>query len=270
MARMQDELVTSLVADFTDVAVQKHRPVAVYINGRYWGLHYLREKISEHYVAGNYHVSADDVTMAEMNGVGVPEYQEMIRYVRTHDLTVQSHYDHLRTLVDVEEYADYIIAQICVGNTDNANVKFFKTKDGKWTWILYDTDLALRDADHNTVAQHLNPEGTAYMDFLDTVLINALLERQDFRDWLLTRMAWQLTNIWSAETLTARTDLMAQAIRPAVSKDSLRWNLSDERWEAHLNDLRQVAQARAHSLCGDIQAYFSLTDRQMAQYGFPN
>lgn len=269
MARMRDELVTSLAADYTDIAVQKYRPVAVYINGEYWGLHYLREKISEHYVAGNYNADPADVTMAELNGEGVPEYQEMIRYVRSHDLNVQEHYDYLCSIVDVAEYADYIIAQICIANTDNDNIKFFKTTEGKWTWILYDTDLAMRTADHDTVAENLNPEGTGYIDFQDTTLINALLEREEFKDWFLRRMAWQINTIWSEQTLTARISQLEQTIRKAVEKDCLRWDESFDRWEDHLADLRYFARNRTEELVDYVQSYFGLSDTQMGEYGFP-
>ena len=268
LARMRDEVVTSLVGEYTDVAVQDYRPVAVYINGTYWGLHYIREKISEHYVAGHYNVDADEVIMAEMNGVGVPEYKQVVSFAKQNDLRVDANYEKLCQMMDVTAYADYIIAQICVGNTDNANVKFFRPGNGKWTWILYDTDLALRSPGVNTVYTHLNPEGTAFENFLDTDLINALLEREEFRDWFLARIAWQIQTMWSEEPLTARIDALEAQLREAIEKDCLRWGDSFERWQTHMQSLREFAAEREGNLIRFVQSYFGLTDPEMASYGF--
>ena len=67
-ARVRDVLITSLVAEQTNVAVQKYRPVVLYLNGEFWGVYFIREKINENYVAGNYNVLPEDVTLCVANG----------------------------------------------------------------------------------------------------------------------------------------------------------------------------------------------------------
>ena len=46
----RDVLVNSLVQDL-DVDKQSYQPVVVYVNGEYWGLYHLREKINEEFLA---------------------------------------------------------------------------------------------------------------------------------------------------------------------------------------------------------------------------
>ena len=47
--------------------------------------------------------------------------------------------------MDINNFIDYYIAQIYYANTDwpGNNIKFWRphTSDGKWKWILYDTDF---------------------------------------------------------------------------------------------------------------------------------
>ena len=69
-ARMRDPLLADLISRETDVAVQKNRPVVLYLNGEFWGVYYIREKINENYVAGNYNVDQDQVDLTRANQSG--------------------------------------------------------------------------------------------------------------------------------------------------------------------------------------------------------
>lgn len=269
MALMRDEVITSLAADHTELAVQKYRPTVVYLNGEYYGLYYIREKTNEHFVAGNYNVDAKDVLITSYNGSEVPEYRALVSYAVNHDLRKQEYYDHLCTLMDVDNYMDYIIAEICIGNSDNSNIKFFKPGDGKWQWLLYDTDMSMGSVTYNSVAIHLNPAGTGAQNSLSTALINALLKRPEFEEAFLRRMAWQMENIWNAENVTARVDYIESLIAQDMVKDRKRWYLSYSSWQKYVQQLRTWSDRRMPYLTGFVQDYFDLTDKQMKEYGFP-
>src|SRR5690606_31774130 len=71
-------------------------------------------------------------------------------------LSEQTHFDYIQTRIDVENFMDYQIAQIFVGNADwpANNVKLWRSKneynptagkgkDGRWQWLMYDTDYSL-------------------------------------------------------------------------------------------------------------------------------
>ena len=80
---MRDVVITSLASDATNLVVQKYKPVVLYLNGRYWGLYYIREKISEQFVAGYYNVRPEDVVLTEGQGQACPEYLELYNFVRS-------------------------------------------------------------------------------------------------------------------------------------------------------------------------------------------
>lgn len=267
-ARIRDELITSLAADYTDIVVQKYRPAVLYINGEYYGLHYIREKINEHFVAANCNVPAEDVTLGRANATGVDSYVALVEYASTHDLTNPEYYEELGSMMNIDQYMDYIIAQICIGNDDNSNVRFFTTEGGKWHWILYDTDLCFYNPNYNSVAEHLNPWGTGAANYISTALINALLKNPDFKDAFLKRMAWQLDTIWAPEVMHPRIDAMVKEIQPDMAKDLARWYDTQEHWDKYLGILRQFVDERYDILVPQVQEYFDLTDAQMRAYGF--
>lgn len=268
-ARMRDPLLTGITAAATNVPVQKNRPVVLYLNGSFWGVYFIREKINENYVAGNYNVSKSDVILTRANGTACPEYTEMMNWVRGHDLSVAENYAAISEQIDIDEYIDYIVAEICICNTDNGNIKFFKTVGGKWTWIMYDVDQSFRSADFNTVAEHLNPNGTGSMDRFSTLLINRLLKNQTFKDKFLTRFGWQLSNVWNPENVNAAVDVIYELIQPEMERDCVRWENAYSDWQAQVQAIRTFANIRTGYVLKHVQSYFKLTDAQMKSYGFP-
>lgn len=267
-ARMRDPLLTDLLSSATDVPSQKNRPVVLYLNGEFWGVYYIREKINENYVAGNYNVSQEQVDLTRANGTTSSAYQALISYVRSHNLSDPDAYAYVASKIDIEEYIDYIIAEIYIANTDNGNIKFFCTEEGKWTWIIYDVDQSFRSAEFNTVAEHLNPNGTGSEDRFSTALINGLLRNEGFREQFLRRFAWQIQNVWAPERVIAAIDAYEQAILPEMQRDCAKWGGSVSNWQSQVNALRTFAERRANYVISHVKSYFSLSDADLRTYGF--
>lgn len=266
-SRIRDVLLTSLVADKTTVAVQKYRPVVLYLNGEFWGVYFIREKANENYVAGNYNADVKDVTLAEFNGTSSSQYTALVNYAATHDLSVQTHYEYVCSQMDVENYTDFMIAQMYIANTDIDNIRFFKTPDIKWTWLFYDTDLSFSSAGYNTLKDYTNPNGTG-SGSLSTKLINALLKNPEFRENFIRRFAWQIENIWSVENVSVRADELENLLKEDMKLDCDRWKYSYSGWQGSVNYLRKFPAERTPKITGFVQEYFGLTDNQMRQYGF--
>jgi len=268
-ARMRDVLATSLISEQTNVAVQKYRPVCVYINERFWGVYFIREKANVNYVAGNYNADPEDVILADGNGTTSAEYQALMQYVRTHDLSQQEAYDYVCSQIDVQNYMDYIIGEIWVGNNDNGNIKFFRTPEMKWSWIMYDTDWGFSIPSNNTVQEHLAPFGTGSGDRFSTALINGLLENDQFREAFLRRFAWQINNIWSEDRVLSRVEELESILAHDLVKDYERWFRDYEDWVREVEDVRQFARTRSSYVVQHLQEYFDLSRDQMIEYGFP-
>jgi hypothetical protein len=130
-ARMRDELITSLAAEYTTLDVQKYRPAVLYLNGEFWGVYYIKEKINENFIAGNHNVSEDSVILERANGAGCDEYLNLVKYARTHDLRNEEYYQYVIERIDKENYIDYICAEIYIANGDNGNIRFYKAT--RWT-----------------------------------------------------------------------------------------------------------------------------------------
>lgn len=269
-ARMRDVLVSSLVSENTSVDVQKYRPAVVYLNGEFWGVYYIREKINENYIAGNYCVNKDSVELARANGVTSDEYMKLISYVKSHDLSKKENYEYIISQIDEDNYINYICAQIYIANSDNGNIRFFKTDeaDGKWRWIMFDVDWSFDNYTHPTVFEHLNPAGTGSLNRFSTALINGLLKNTSFKEKFLKRMAWQINNIWTEESVYGRIDELKQMLSADMVRDCKKWNLSHSNWEKHIERLRNFQKNRPAEMYRQIKNHFKLSDSQMTELGY--
>lgn len=266
-ARMRDPLLSELASTAMYMPCQKNRPVILYLNGEFWGIYYIREKINENFIAGNYNVAPEDVVLDVSHG-STTEYKEFLSYVKKHKLSDPEAYAYVESQMDIDQYIDYIIMQIYIGNLDNGNIRFFKAGDGKWTWLMYDVDQSTFYVKNDTVAEHLNPKGTGTNDWFSTELINGLLKNQGFKDKFLSRFAWQIENVWNYERVNAAIDRYYEAILPDKERDCKKWDLSYSTWKWAVGYLRDFFEEREGYVVEDIQDWFKLTDAQMEAYGF--
>lgn len=267
--RMRDEVITSIAAEHLGIPVQNYRPVVVYINGQYWGLHYIREKVNENYVSGHYGVDPDTVNIAEWTGVRNKQYNELQKYVRFHDMNDPECYNYVLSQIDMENYVDYMIAEMWIGNTDNGNTKYFTSPELPWTWVMFDVDFAFFAPGGNDVAINLNVEELgAYDDNCKTIAVR-LLTNPEFKDYFLKRFAWQINNVWTEEIIFARMDEIKALIEPDMAKECARWGQNIKVWYDHIDTMRYFVENRNKYIIQDIQNYFLLTDEEMAAYGFP-
>tara|TARA_B100000780_G_scaffold278950_1_gene254575 strand:- start:1660 stop:3645 length:1986 start_codon:yes stop_codon:yes gene_type:complete len=118
---MKDIILTSLMRG-SGLDFQEHNPVATYINGEYWGMYNLREKINEHMLASKHNVDADDITLLTNNAEEIEgsneEYNQLIDYISSTDLTLDSNFEYVEQQIDLNAYALYQASNIFFNNTD--------------------------------------------------------------------------------------------------------------------------------------------------------
>ncbi|MEY4327315.1 MAG: hypothetical protein RIS24_3486, partial [Verrucomicrobiota bacterium] len=143
---MRDAMMERLIAD-TGLDTQAYRPTVVYLNGDYWGIHNLREKLNEHSVIGNHEVPRGGLDLIEGYGAVIAgdsqTYTAMRSFVSTKDLTIAT---NLQTLLDryldLDNFLDYHASLVYFQNFDIGNIKCWRPRvpNGRFRWIVYDQD----------------------------------------------------------------------------------------------------------------------------------
>ena len=151
--KLKDALVSKIV-DGLDIVNIKHIPCIVFLNGEYWGVYQLTENPNANYISNHYGIDKDNVViikngeLTEGTETDFDEYQEMLKWVQTTDLSEDGSYEKIESLIDVQSFMDYYAVEIYINNCDwpDNNVAMWKSRekgphnceDSKWRWILFD------------------------------------------------------------------------------------------------------------------------------------
>lgn len=268
MSMIRDTMMTSLLSE-TDLDYQAYRPVVVFLNGAYWGIYNIRERINEHYIAYNHNVDPNKVDLLQANHTvragSADDYIALRSYIARNDMRNPDHYAYVQTKMDVTNYIDYWIAQIYFGNTDSVNIRFWREQsdEGKWRWIVYDLDWGFFTWNHNTLVYVTHPDGTGYARGLWTTIIYNLMQNADFRQEFIERFAYHMNNTFTKDRVLASIELRVSEIESEVPRHLSRWGYSMNNWISHVNLLRSYAEARTDQVLGYVQRYFRLSNEEM-------
>lgn len=270
---IRDIVGTSLVDDYCDVDVQAYKPCILYINGQYWGIYNIREKINSHFLKEHYNVEVDDLDLMRLDGetkVGSRKrYNDIRQFVNTHDLAVEANYQELLTMIDLENVVDYWIAELYFTNNDILNCRFFicdTISDGKLKYIFYDLDYAWYNIAMNYYTRYLtNPDGIGINYNYENTIIRNLFKNKSFRSYFLERLSYHAQNTFHPDTVLARINEIYELYLPEIERNQKRWGLSVEHWKDEVQNLRNWAVNRPTYLMRDTKAFFGLNDTEMKE-----
>ena len=293
--KLRDIMMTGLIEDAgLDTAVQAYVQTALYLNGQYWGVYNLREKISRSFIAQHYSITnKDSIDVMKWNGVYaagdpdcVKDYQALIDFCKSKncDLSNYGDYEYVCSQIDVENFAMYCAVEIVTGNNDSGNIKWWRSseKDGKWRWILYDFDDAMARNDEKEEAytngyrrdffsKYFNPEGHGAGKGFSTVLARSLLKNNDFVEIFLKYCAKMVNEVYSPEKIVAKVDALSSNIASEIEWDFPRWSLTVKNWKAHLNNVKGYANHYQEYYFKYLKNYikkntnYNLTDQKMME-----
>ena len=276
---IRDIVATSLVDDYTSVDVQAYKPVVVYINGQYWGLYFIREKVDEHFVANHYNVNATNKNTdllridGEVKSGSSKKYREMISFIQNNSLSNKNNYNKIKEQVDIENICDFWIAEMWTNNYDIINVRYFRNPNvdnGKWKFVFYDLDSGFYNykAGQYGIAYYARSGGIWNYNSLPTTLLNNLMKSSEFRKTFVERLSYNLKNTWSYKNFTKRIDDVIDEISEQEIKRNLnRWNvISYSGWKSNIANLKNFAKLRNQAIIQEAKSYFGLSSSEVKKY----
>ena len=256
---------------------QKTRPSILFLNGEYWGIHNIRERIDNNYLNALYGVDQNNLDIRNIVWNGPAEieegdgvhYDNMYSFITNNDMSLSSNYNQVLQLLDPESLIDYQLAEIFIGNIDwpQNNVRLWRTRnvfnpsapfgsDGRWRWILFDTDRSLGE-----VVNAYNQDLAFHTNKPENLLFKKLLENPTFKNNFINRYADLLnTSLKSSHSLPIYNTLKSQ-YAPEVAAHIARWkNLPNlAAWETQCGIITNYLNNRPSSMFLQIKTFFALT-----------
>jgi hypothetical protein len=245
---IRDALLHALVLNKMDLDCQAYRPAATFLNGQYWGIYTVRDKINSSYLGTLHGINPADVDLLEYISTPEPDvmegqaenYHAFIDYVANNDLANTENYRHLESWMDIDEYINYQITEIYADNVVwvDQNVRMWRErKEGaRWRWILFDTDYGFgmpsqlsTGFTHNTLrfATSSNFGDPNILPLWSTLLFRKLLVNQEFKTKFIQRFASYLNSVFHPDSAVATLDQMQQTLSPGMSRHIARWRSGD-------------------------------------------
>ena len=154
------------------VDYQRGRYVVVYYNGKYYGLHDLRERNNEYYYETKYGYDPDDIDLIdagnEASAGSAEDFKAMLSWLQSNELTSDANYQKIADQIDIDNYMNYMQAEMFLNNGDwpHNNMKKWRvaSQKSKWKWFLYDVDFGFgvgyNTQNGNVFAYVTNASGT--------------------------------------------------------------------------------------------------------------
>ena len=286
----RDGLMTGIATD-NNIEKQDFQPSVVFLNGQYWGLMNIREKVNEYFLEDHSEVSSNEIDLVEgtyMNTVQVNEgspnsFLEMSNFVNKNDPVYNNIYQRYKDYFDIDNLINYSIFQIFYNNTDWpwSNAKFWRspTYGVKWRWVMYDTDAGFDTVGYWT--EYLDYlDGAAKFNFIEYLLgddvhsdilsitLKTLLRNKDFYEIFFSRFDELLDTVFLTEDMVKSIDKHAFEIEDEMQRHMNRWkgiypfeenvwNIENAiiNWNDEVQILRDFAEARPRYIKQYIEEY---------------
>ena len=259
------------------------RPVTVYINGGYFGLYELREKIDDEYFKEYDHAHKDSIDILSLSAwnnsilrsvIGNPVDTFYTIYDQFNNLNPSSptYWDDADRYFDQTYYTDYIIAESWMGNTDwpQNNIKIVRSNktNFRYRFCTIDMELALEPfAWSDCYSDHI---GYMLSQSPNNPYINIWLQgiqNNRFHDYFINRFADVMNTEYLPERLLPIENSFFDQTAVEMQNEYQRWgdpnNINGQMndfYNAHLTMQSQVSQ-RSEQVRNHIQGNFNLPNQ---------
>ncbi len=271
VSMIRDPLMTSIMED-TDVDVQAMKPIILYINGVYWGIYYLDEKIDEDFVGSHYNVDGSKADIVRIDGdvtAGTGEnFEDLLTFMRTHNMALDENYEYIKEKINIDNMIRFWVAETYTTNNDIINTRAFSHPDidnGRWHFIFYDLDYGMYFYRVNYYTFMTDPNGMGSM-YVRSVIMRSLFQNNEFRRRFIEILSEMIKNVWTEEKVLKKIDELHDLLLPEMERNQKRWGLTMSEWEDEIEKLRIFARNREDYIYSQTKAYFGLTDTEMKVY----
>ncbi|MEZ4807385.1 MAG: CotH kinase family protein [Flavobacteriales bacterium] len=233
------------------VVVQPSDPVALYLNGDFWGLYRWMPPKDARWLRAL--TGRDTVEVLEGPALRALTGSNATLLRGLECMARQGPIDSIEALIDTRSLIDLACLDLFTGRADHdLNVRCFRPHDddgnGTWRWVLFDMDLWSTPTE-NTV-QRMLTAGSPEAPYLPYIMEHPVL-----RDRLLARMTALCATVLSAKALERALDSLYTTHRKEMTADHERWGsiLGNGTPEQHVEELRTFIRQRQ----GPILRYLS-------------
>jgi len=274
-AHIRDSYVHSL-SQIGDLKLNErsHESAILYLNGQYWGVYDIREKVDDlDYLEYYFDQGEGDVQFLKTWGGTWQEYggaqaqsdwDALANFILTNDMTIQANWDYVDSLYNWQSLVDYVCLNSYIVCADwlNWNTAWWRglNQNGdkkRWRYALWDMDASFghyinytgiptqaADADPCDPESLSDPGGQGHVPIL-----NKLMDNATFNQYYISRYIDLGNTVFSCDYMNAHLDSLINIIQPEMQRQVNTWGGTMAQWQQNVQDLRDFIDDR----CVQIQ-----------------
>ena len=266
---------------------RKVESCVVYINGAYWGVYDVREKVDDidytdyYYDQGDGFVDFIKTWGGTWNEYGTAtDWNTLVGFITGNDMTVAANYDYVLTQYNHMSLIDYFILNGYVVCTDwlNWNTAWWRGRNPngdarRWRYALWDNDATFGHYVNYTGVPSTQPNADpCQIDAMGDVggqghipVLNALFDNESFFGDYIQRYATLSNTIFSCDQMLYVLDSMIAVIDPEMERQVQRWGGDYNSWLNSVQEIRDFILARCNStVIGGIENCYNVTAYQVS------
>lgn len=256
-----DLVAYNMVRDFR-METQDERAVAVFLNGEYWGIHFIRERQDEQYLRTKLGVDHDEVDIIDWDRKAIisegndVEFNKLMAFLEQTDLSTAEGLAALSAMIDIDNFTEYISAHIFFANEDfpNNNSRMWREQGvgHKWRFFFFDCDACMRDYEQNSFSRFTEErnDGNPVSKILSGLINNAEFSRS-----LSLSLISKLEKSLSATNGLTLLDSLKGVVEPQIALQINRWDHPNNfaEWHSSIADINSFLLKRNAFLTEQIQ-----------------
>ena len=258
------------IAPQLDLETLASRPVALYLNGEYWGIYYIHEKPDEHYLEDHCHVDIDEINLIEdwdgtCEAGNNDNFIELYDFIANNDLANPDAYDYVASRMDIDNFIDYQIFEIFTANLDwpANNMRCWQEDNGPWRWIFFDGDIGLIQKEFDAFANATYDGPSGYpSSSRSTLFLRKLLGNESFKVKFINRFDQLLRSTLAYENTKIFNDKALETLKGEIPKQVARFNTPDnyQNWENHMYGIDAFLAQRPEIVFGQLVDHYLSDD----------
>jgi hypothetical protein len=278
--KIQDAVISRVVKS-TNVDRMSYEPSIVYLNGDYWGIYGIREKFDEHYIEDNHGIDADSVDLisreAALAGTN-SHFIESYNLIMSANVNDIDFYSLFKSRFDVDNYIDYFTIQTFIQNMDWMgiqwglnNTKLWRpqTDDGKWRYMLFDTDASYGYFGQNIYENYMTKARNPIVVNKHSQIFNKILLNSQFKCQFNNRYNDLVNTIFQNDNVSYEAMKIKGQLYNAMPDHITRWLNSGtqtissvNQWENAINTFVQYNNSRLTTAANHLNQSLGLNGKR--------
>lgn len=260
-------------------------PAVLYVNGAYWGVYDVREKVDDKDFTKYYYESKEDSlqflqtwgsTWSAYGGAQAQtDWNTFKNWVAANNINIPANYAYVDSVYNLKSLADYVILNSYVVCSDwlNWNTAWwrglnYKCDKKKWRYALWDEDATFKHYINYTGLPDLsssadpcdpstlnNPGGQGHIPILNKLLLNPT-----FKQYYVMRYFDLINSGLSCKRMTDILDSMILVITPEMPGQIARWpGGSMAQWQSNVSALKTFIQQRCDTITKLFNSCYNTT-----------